>query len=147
MLYFVIGLISFMIDQISKYIVDIKLDQFERVHLFRRLYLVKVYNHGGAYGLFKNKKKFLIIVTTIATIVLILLGIYLEPYEYMLKIGFAFMVGGALGNLIDRIRLGYVVDYIYIKVNIKKAPIFNIADISILIGVIIILIYDIIELV
>ena len=98
-------------------------------YFFRWTY---VENEGAAFGLLTNAH-FLIafaIIMAIATIVIY----YRFPYwnHPLLRIGLGLMLGGAIGNLIDRLRLGYVVDFIDFKV----WPVFNIADSAITIGVI-----------
>jgi len=98
-------------------------------YFFRWTY---VENQGAAFGLLTNAH-FLIafaIIMAIATIVIY----YRFPYwnHPLLRIGLGLMLGGAIGNLIDRLRLGYVIDFIDFRV----WPVFNIADSAITIGVI-----------
>lgn len=143
MLYVIVGIIIILIDQISKKMVDRELNQNEKIHIYKKLYFVKVYNYGAAYGVLKNKRKFLIIMTIISIIVLLFLGFCFEQNEFSIRLGLAIIIAGALGNLIDRIKYGYVIDFLYIKSKFKKVPIFNIADVAIFVGFLIILFYDI----
>jgi signal peptidase II len=98
-------------------------------YFFRWTY---VENQGSAFGLLTNAH-FLIAFTALMAIATIVIY-YRFPYwnHPLLKIGLGLMLGGAIGNLIDRLRLGYVVDFIDFRV----WPVFNIADSAISVGVI-----------
>lgn len=103
-----------------------------------------VENYGAAFGILQNKKMFFIIVTLVV-IVGISFFIIKNYYEIniWLRIALSMLLGGAIGNFIDRIRLGYVVDFISFRlINQYDFPVFNIADISIVIatGLILILV-------
>ncbi len=97
-----------------------------------------VQNTGIAFGLFKNQGAVFIIIPVIA-IVLIAFNIYYHRNSKEVTraylIGFSLILGGAIGNLIDRISFGYVIDFIDFRI----WPVFNIADSAITIGTIIIL--------
>ena len=89
-----------------------------------------VYNYGAAYGIFQGKKIFLLSVT-----LLFIVGAFFFRHKIITSMwsryGLAFIYVGALGNFLDRFMLGYVRDFIDIRI----FPLFNIADISINIGV------------
>ena len=139
----ILVIIIILIDQMTKRYIDIRYEKYNEEHKFWRLYFIKVYNYGAAYGFLKNKKKLLMVMTSMAIFLLVGMMFYLGGEEYIVQIGLTCILAGALGNLLDRIRYGYVIDYIYIKTKMKKAPIFNIADIAILVGFLIVLFYDI----
>ncbi len=96
-----------------------------------------VQNAGAAFGILENQRLFFIIMT----LVILICGIYLYPkinrQAPCLRLGSALLFGGAVGNLIDRIRLGIVVDFFDFHI----WPVFNIADIAIVCGVAIIIYY------
>lgn len=96
-----------------------------------------VQNAGAAFGILENQRPFFIIIT----LVVLICGIYLYPkinrQPLCLRLGSALLFGGAVGNLIDRIRLGIVVDFFDFHI----WPVFNIADIAIVCGVAIIIYY------
>ncbi|MBC8590444.1 signal peptidase II [Wansuia hejianensis] len=101
-----------------------------------------VENRGAAFGILQQKRMFFIIITIT---VIVLLSFYLLKYYHELNkystIAFAILIGGAIGNFIDRVRLGYVVDFISFKLmNSYNFPVFNIADIAIVISTFIIII-------
>ena len=98
--------------------------------------LVYVENRGAAFGIMQDKRILFIIITLL---VISFIAVYAYRYSNQLtlysKITLAMLIGGAAGNLIDRIRFGYVVDFI--KVDLIKSysfPVFNIADIFIVIS-------------
>ncbi|MFZ5800520.1 MAG: signal peptidase II [Candidatus Omnitrophota bacterium] len=135
-----ISLLTLAADQASKFIFNRCLEIGESVPVIKGvLHLSLVYNTGIAFGLFKNQTVFFIAVSILA-IILIILNLILEgrgkrihPADLW---GFSLMLGGAAGNLFDRIRLGHVVDFIDLRV----WPVFNLADSCITVGAIIILI-------
>lgn len=101
-------------------------------------------NRGGAWGLLQNetealRRPFFLIVSVAAIVFIVSLYRKLQPGQTALKWGLPLVLGGALGNLVDRIRYGYVVDFIdvYMKFDgkVKHWPTFNVADIAICIGV------------
>jgi signal peptidase II len=143
MIYWLLILFIVLIDQWSKK----KALSFLNKHggpykLGKRLQLQLAKNTGSFYGMLKGKKKLIIVVnlfTIIGCVVLLYLGIQDEKSSY--NLGFSFLLGGAIGNLIDRIKKGYVIDFIFFKV--KRGPIFNLADVFILIGALILCYYEI----
>jgi signal peptidase II len=103
------------------------------------LHMTLVHNTGIAFGLFKDQGIVFIIIPAIAIILLIFNIFFYKSYgeEAICRtyiIGFSLILGGAIGNLYDRIFYGYVIDFIDIRV----WPVFNIADSAITIGAIII---------
>ncbi|MDO4312894.1 MAG: signal peptidase II [Eubacteriales bacterium] len=86
-------------------------------------------NRGAAFGIFQNRITFFLISTPIILIIMIwLYGRFPEGKRYLpLRICSAAICAGAIGNMIDRVRLGYVIDFFYF--NLIDFPIFNVADI------------------
>ncbi|HZK33232.1 MAG TPA: signal peptidase II [Tissierellaceae bacterium] len=140
---FILSIIVVIVDQISKYFVIDKLKgTVSHVIIPGFLKFTYVENYGAAFGILKNKKIFFIIITLI---IVIFISLFLVKYYYkisfFMRIGLGLLLGGAIGNLIDRVRFGYVVDFINVRLfNFYDYPVFNIADISIVFGTIIILI-------
>jgi len=92
-----------------------------------------VYNQGAAFGVLKNQTPFFIIASVFAVILIVLnlkANKHKQPLIY--SISLSFILAGAIGNLIDRLRYGYVIDFIDLHV----WPVFNIADSAITIGAI-----------
>ena len=102
------------------------------------LHMTLVHNTGIAFGLFKNHGMVYIIIPIIAVILLVYNICYYKYNEEKLSrlyiFAFSSILGGAIGNLIDRIYFGYVIDFIDFRI----WPVFNIADSAITIGAIII---------
>lgn len=98
--------------------------------------LCYVENLGAAFGILQNKKIFFVIITSIVIIsIIFFLAKNSQSINQLLKIGLVMLMGGAIGNLIDRIRYGYVVDFISFKLGKGyDFPVFNIADIFIVTG-------------
>ena len=102
-------------------------------------------NYGASFGVFTGNKVFLIVLTSIATIVMIAMLVYFNDKPRLLRFGLVTIIAGAIGNLVDRIALGYVrdfIDYEFLSTwfNIDFA-IGNIADIFCLVGVLMIIVY------
>lgn len=97
--------------------------------------LTLVHNYGAAFGLGHGWSKFIfIIVTMIATGFLISLFKTMTEKHTLGNYGLSLILSGALGNLIDRIRLGYVVDFLDVHVKNHHWPAFNVADAAITVG-------------
>jgi len=123
-------------DQLSKLWIRTHLTLGESLPITDRLSLIHIGNTGSAFGLLANQT-FLIIVISIAALLFILLFLrYLSPATTMSTVSIGLIMGGALGNLIDRLRFGYVTDFIYFRLwGNFHWPAFNIADASIVVGV------------
>jgi len=122
------------LDQLTKYLAVKYLMLIGSYPVIKNFFhLTYVENKGAAFGMLQNKTLFFIVITVIVGAVLIYSMIKLpgnSVYNYTL----AMILGGAIGNLIDRVRLGYVVDFI----DFKFFPaVFNVADSFIVIGAII----------
>ncbi len=124
-------------DQLSKYIVASMMEVGQSISLIRGfLAITYVRNPGAAFGMFPYRTVVFIIVTLLVIGTIIYYYRALPEDFTMLRLGLALQLGGALGNLIDRVRSVYVIDFIDIKF---FPPVFNLADISIVLGVIIFL--------
>jgi signal peptidase II len=123
-------------DQLSKLWIRTNLAIGESLPLIGRLSLIHIRNTGSAFGLLANQT-FLIIVISIAALLFILLFLrYLSPATTLSIVAIGLLMGGALGNLIDRLRFGSVTDFIYFRLwGNFHWPAFNIADASIVVGV------------
>ncbi len=123
-------------DQLSKLWIRAHLALGESLPITDRLSLIYIGNTGSAFGLLANQT-FLLITISIAILLLILLFLrYLSPATTLSMISISLLLGGAVGNLIDRLHLGYVTDFIYIRLwSNFHWPAFNIADAAIVVGV------------
>lgn len=123
-------------DQASKYAVTSRLKLYEvwapipewanwlRIHY--------VANTGAVFGLFQNGAPFFAVVSIVVSLAILLYYLFLPDGQSLVRFSLALQLGGALGNLIDRLLLGYVVDF----VDLYIWPVFNIADMSVVCGAI-----------
>ena len=143
MIYIVI-IIFLIIDIISKLIVSRVCTLNNSVSVINNFFSITyTHNYGGAWSLFSDST---ILITVISIIVIIGIIIYLSKKKINNKIeslGYAFLLGGAIGNLIDRIIYGYVIDFLDFNIFGYNFPIFNIADMGIVIGIFLIIIIEI----
>lgn len=93
------------------------------------LYLTLVRNRGAAFGIFKDQGSLFVLISIFA-IVLIFLNLKNKNNSFILKLSLSLILGGAIGNLIDRLRFGFVVDFLDFRV----WPVFNLADSAITIA-------------
>ena len=96
-----------------------------------------VKNHGAAFNILSGNRIFLSVISIIFSIILIYLILRKSTTNTLDLLSYSFILGGTLGNGLDRITKGFVIDFI--NLNIIDFPVFNIADISINVGFIIIL--------
>tara|TARA_B100000886_G_C20078316_1_gene348785 strand:+ start:21 stop:476 length:456 start_codon:yes stop_codon:yes gene_type:complete len=124
------------LDQITKYIIFI--DNINLVNKDFILFTIDyVKNYGAAFNIFNGNRIFLSLVSIILSILLIYLIIKKINTKSIEPFGYSFILAGSIGNGIDRILKGYVIDFI--NLNYINFPVFNIADLSINIGLIIFL--------
>lgn len=130
---FIIGLIIFL-DQVIKSEVIEKIMPYSTLEVIKNFfYITYVENRGISFGLFKGNREIFIVLTLIISLVLCFYVFKFHKKYVGITICLALIVGGAIGNLIDRIRLGYVVDYIHFTF---FPPVFNLADSAIVCGAI-----------
>jgi len=129
---------TILIDRLSKSFFSDLLAVGESLPVIRKyLYMTLVHNTGIAFGFFKNQGIVFIIIPVIAVLLLIFNIYYYRNNKDLSRtyiIGFSLILGGAIGNLFDRISFGYVIDFI----DFRFWPVFNVADSAITIGAIII---------
>ena len=129
-----------LIDQIVKYSIDKKilLGNLKTV-IPNFFYVSKVYNDGAAWSMLAGSTIFLAIMAILAlAFLLVYQSKFLANWRNMLAFGLVY--GGLLGNLLDRIIHGYVIDYLKLNFGSYNFPIFNLADVVIVSGVILIII-------
>jgi signal peptidase II len=133
----VVAVLTLAIDQATKYLVVSNLGLYESWVPFPALAQVftihYVTNTGAAFGLFQNGSLFFVIVAVIVSLVIVFYYRYLPDGQWLIRLSLGMQLGGALGNLLDRLRLGHVVDFFDFQI----WPVFNVADSSIVCGVIV----------
>ncbi|MTI47751.1 MAG: signal peptidase II [Firmicutes bacterium] len=138
---YIIFLLIVALDQMTKYLAVEKLmGQSPFVIINNFLQFNYVENFGAAFGIMQNKQTFFIIITVIIFVAIIIFMKLNNNLNKIMKISLVMILAGAIGNLIDRIRLGYVVDFVDVKFgNFYDYPVFNIADSSIVVATLIII--------
>ena len=136
----ILSLLFLIIDQISKLLVMKNLTVNNSITIIKDFfYLTYTHNTGAVFSILLGKRIFLIIITIV---VLVIIFNYIKKNKITRKVelvSFSLVVGGSLGNLIDRIIHGYVIDFIDMKIFGYDFPVFNIADSFITIGVILLI--------
>ena len=131
----VISILCFL-DQYSKVYISLNINKLINKDLLI-LTIEYIRNYGAAFNILSGSRLFLSLISIISTIILMYL-IFIREDNRINKYGLSFIVAGSIGNGIDRIFYGYVIDFI--KIKFVDFPVFNIADIAINIGILIMII-------
>ncbi|MCT4594912.1 MAG: signal peptidase II [Anaeromicrobium sp.] len=132
----IIGII--LIDQFTKYLTQANMSVNETIPIINNIFhLTYVQNPGAAFGILRNQKWFFVVVT-----IVVLGGVFIYSVKHknmhkIMNVSLSLIVAGAIGNFIDRVRLDYVIDFFDFRI----WPVFNIADISIVVGAILLSYY------
>lgn len=141
-LFFGVAALVLVVDQVTKHIVLTQLSVGEMWNpvpfLMSFIRVTHVTNTGAAFGMFREYGVFFAIVAVVVVIGIIGFYRYLPPRQGWLRVSLGLQLGGALGNLLDRIRLGSVVDFIDFRI---WPAVFNLADTAIVVGVAILAFY------
>lgn len=122
-------------DQWIKYLVETRLDMHAQVDVLPFLALYRTYNTGVAFSMFSwMGDKGLILLSLVVIAFVLYLAARTTARQMFARIGFVLIIGGALGNLIDRSVYGHVIDYILFHTPVWSFAIFNLADTFITIG-------------
>ena len=133
--FYIITLLVLVLDRITKILVENFLDN-KVINIIKNVfYLTYVKNEGAAFSILTSQRIFLILISLLA------IGFiyYFVKKHNKTNIGYAFLMGGIIGNLIDRVVFGFVIDFIGVIIFNYHFPIFNIADSFIVVGAIFIL--------
>ncbi len=126
-----IGIIIFVVDQLVKHLVIGSMHLGESIPVIKGIFhITYVLNPGAAFGMLEHQRWAFILV---AVTVILVAGIFyskLKRESNLLQVGAGLLLGGAVGNLVDRIQTGLVVDFLDFRI----WPVFNIADIAICVG-------------
>ena len=143
---YIISLIIFALclffDRLTKYLAVINLkDKDDFVLIKDGLVLTYLENTGAAFSMLSGKSLFFIIITIVFSVIIFIFFLKIKPERRYspLYICLTVILAGAVGNLIDRIMNGYVVDFIYFQV--INFPVFNVADICVTLGVVFLIIF------
>jgi signal peptidase II len=129
--YLTAGLI-YILDQGTKFFISSRMSLYDSLPVIDNVFhLTLIKNYGAAFGILPHMRAFFVVMH-ILVIVLVLFFIRQIPVDQRwLRLGLALQLGGATGNLTDRLRLGYVLDFLDFRI----WPVFNVADMAIVAGV------------
>jgi len=132
----IISISIILLDQVAKRLVQTKMALFQSVPVIKNvLHITYIRNSGAAFGILRGKQGFFLFTTIIALVLIFSYIRELKENNTLSALALALILGGALGNFLDRVFYGFVVDFIEVKINF---PLFNIADSAIVIGIILI---------
>lgn len=135
----IIGAALAALDQLIKYFVSVYIHPVGSVSVIDNIFkLTYVENRGVAFGMFSDMRWFFVILTSVLIIFIIIFMFKKRPQGKIFYISSALIIGGGIGNLIDRIFYGYVIDYLSISF---FPPVCNFADYCITVGTVLLLIY------
>ncbi|MFC1606656.1 signal peptidase II [Candidatus Latescibacterota bacterium] len=136
----VIFIVAVAADQLTKIAVDNSFELYETRSLFGSYFqLTYIRNAGAAFGISVGGPTIMFAATLLVTIILAYLFFkgMLRPEHALGKAAVILVFAGAIGNIIDRIRLGEVIDFIDMGVGLRRWPVYNFADIYVTIGMIV----------
>ncbi|AZK46905.1 signal peptidase II [Paenibacillus lentus] len=136
MIYFLIAFVIFLIDQGTKYLIATRMTIGEQIPIIGDFFLITSHrNRGAAFGILENQRLFFIIFTIVVVIGVVW---YMQKVKgspnKLLPAALSLVLGGTLGNFLDRLLTGEVVDFLQFNFGSYTFPIFNVADTSIVIG-------------
>ncbi|WP_138414973.1 signal peptidase II [Aquibacillus sediminis] len=146
MLYYVIAFVIVLVDQLTKWWIDTSMELHQKIPVIENFFYITSHrNTGAAWGILSGQMGFFYIITTIVIAVVVY---YMWKYAKESKLmgwSLAFILGGAVGNFIDRIFRKQVVDFFDFYFGDYSYPIFNVADSALVVGVILMLIVTFID--
>lgn len=135
---FSIALIIILIDQIIKFLIKINFQLNQSFPLIKNIFhLTYIHNFGAGFGILQNQQWILIFISLIAIGAIFYYFDRIKEKEILLQILVGFILGGTIGNLIDRLAYGFVIDFLDFRI----WPVFNIADSFVTIGITGLIIY------
>lgn len=134
-----VALVVVILDQLTKYIASTNLEMYQPIAVMPMFNWTLMHNTGAAFSFLADQngwqRWFFAVIAVVVSVVIVLWIKRLEQHEKWQAISLTLILGGAIGNVIDRIYLGYVVDFIQVYYQQWYWPAFNIADSAISIGV------------
>lgn len=135
---YVIAAVIVVFDQITKIAVNRSLELYEQISITGFFNITKAYNYGAAFSFLDiaggSQRWFFTIISFVVSVILIVWLYRLTKQEKLMSLSISLILGGAVGNLIDRFWYGYVVDFIQVYWGNAYFPSFNIADAAISCG-------------
>lgn len=136
---FLPAVVVVILDQLTKHLFWRNGQNYELIPGYLNITLVK--NAGAAFGMFQGARTFFVIASLIAVVLIIYLGVRLPKDQRQRRLLLGLILGGAVGNLIDRVASGQVIDFLQIGVAGHYWPVFNVADMGVTIGAVLLIFY------
>ncbi len=144
--YIILIILTFLLDQISKIIIMNKIDLNESITVIKGFFrLTYTHNIGAAFGIFGGKTVFIVIVSFLILGYLLFELIKHKKKNITIDLGLSLLIGGLIGNLVDRLYYGYVRDFLDFKIFNYNFAIFNLGDAFIVTGVLLFLLGILLE--
>ena len=142
MFYYIIALLVIAADQLTKWLVVKKMEYGESIEIIENyLYITSHRNRGAAWGILQGQMWFFYLITVVVLIGIIYYIQKLSKESKLLGVALGLMLGGAIGNFIDRVIRKEVVDFVHTYIFNYSFPVFNVADSALCIGVALLIIY------
>ena len=140
MRFWLAAIVAFALDQLSKHVVATTFEPGEsRLAIPHLLFWTYVQNHRGAFGLF-GSQAWLLVAMAVAVLTLFWFAFRDAALQSpLVRVAFGGIVGGAIGNIVDRFHYGFVVDFI----DLRWWPVFNVADSCVTVGVVLLIVSSI----
>lgn len=137
MIYYIIAFVAILVDQGTKYLIASRMELSEQIPVIGNFFLITSHrNRGAAFGILQNQRWFFIVITIIVVVGIVwYLQKVMKTNNKLLPLALSLVLGGAIGNFIDRALTGEVVDFLQFNFGSYQFPIFNVADSCIVIGV------------
>ncbi|MFF2595275.1 signal peptidase II [Priestia megaterium] len=146
MFYYLIALAVILIDQVTKWMIVKEMYYGQSITVIENfLYITSHRNRGAAWGILQGQMWFFYLITVVVVVGLIIYIQKLKKQDKWFGIALALMLGGAIGNFIDRVIRKEVVDFVNTYIFTYDFPIFNVADSALVVGVIIMFIMTLFE--
>lgn len=139
---FIISFIILVVDIISKRLIISSMIERESINIINNFFSITYARNTGVAFSFLDGYVDLIVIVTLIIIVMMFMYIKNNIRNNIEVVSYSLVIGGAVGNLLDRIIYGYVVDFLDFNIFGYKAPIFNLADTFIVIGVMMLIIFS-----
>jgi signal peptidase II len=134
--YYLIALLVIALDQLTKWMIVKKMEYGESIEIIENLlYITSHRNRGAAWGILQGQMWFFYIITIAVIIGLVYYIQKMAKDSRLLGVALALMLGGAIGNFIDRVARQEVVDFVHTYIFSYSFPVFNVADAALSIGV------------
>ncbi len=134
----IVGLV--LLDQITKILVATNMTLYESIPVIPNIVSITyIHNRGAAWGMFSEHRWVFLLITAVAIIIMPIILYRYRKVHVLFSISLSMIIAGAIGNMIDRVFLGYVVDFI--EATFVDFPVFNVADICVTLGALLMAFY------